>query len=95
MTRKSTEPDLSTLRGRFGANLRRLREKKFPAQEAIAEALTARGLLASRATVSRWEHGVRVPDLDDWPTIAEVLGCKLLPRGDSPDRDDVPRADWD
>ena len=78
MGRHVREPDVSTYRGRFGANLRELRLRKFATQDDFVETLRQYDELATvtKTTVSGWELGERIPDLDLWPIIAEVLGRK-------------------
>ena len=71
--RKPRDPDTSTYRGRFGANLRRLREKRFETQDNFVDALKKRGFASHKMTVSGWENGNRLPALDILPIIAETL----------------------
>lgn len=82
MPRPPDDVDTSTFRGRFGANLRTLRRKKFETREQFREALVAAGMTTTMATISRWESGRNIPELNEWPIIAAVLGCdvrRLLP----------------
>lgn len=80
--RPPKEADLSTYRGRFGANLRRLRQKRFATLDEFADALGEHIEQPPVATIARWERGERIPDLELWPIIADLLRVKprnLLP----------------
>lgn len=78
MGRKPIEPDTSTFRGRFAANLRRLRERRYAYQDDFVDALRSNGLDgATKSTVSGWETGRRIPLIDHWPVIAETLRVRV------------------
>ena len=77
MARPATDPDLSTYRGRFAANLRTLRQKRFDTQAEFVEALEVQGLVVVLMTVSSWERGARVPPVDSMPQIAKALGVPI------------------
>jgi transcriptional regulator with XRE-family HTH domain len=82
MGRPANAPDLTTLRGRIGARIRKAREAKRWNQQQFAEALTARGLSTTNSAVSFWESGDRMPAVDDLYTVAATLGLsvrELLP----------------
>lgn len=74
-------------RERWGQNLRRLRQKRFDTMEKFAVALHEAGLEGmTKQSVSHYELGYRVPDLNHWPTFAAVLGISirsLLPPNDN------------
>ena len=57
---------------KIGSFIRELRKEKGITQEQLAEALNT-----SRRTVSRWETGVNMPDLDVLPQLAEFFGVDI------------------
>lgn len=84
------EPDLTTIKGRWGANMRRLRiQAGYRRQEDFANAIGY-----SIVAVGHWERGIRlIETVDAWFVVADALGISvedLLPtwlRSDDP-------ADW-
>ena len=58
----------------LGNNIRQLRRQNKTTQEQLAEAL---GVTAQ--AVSRWESGGSYPDMNLNPSIANFLGCPLMP----------------
>ena len=56
----------------FGTNLQYLRKKKGMTQEALAETLDV-----SRQTVSKWENGVTLPDIQLLPELSILLGASI------------------
>lgn len=84
--RPSIPADVSTYRGQWGANLRKLRCKVFDTQQKFADALESNGIFVSKQTISQWEHGRRTPPVECFPVIAAVLSCRigaLLPKYES------------
>ena len=77
MGRALKAADTSTLKGRFGANLRELRLERFDTQDEFVTALHRRRVMVTKSAVSGWEMGTRAPDLDLWPRIAATLGVEL------------------
>jgi transcriptional regulator with XRE-family HTH domain len=70
------------LRGRFAQRLRQLRIRKYATQEQFQKALKQHGLKVNVNTISNWETGMRLPELNDWEKIGSALGVKwqsLLP----------------
>ena len=83
MGRTPNAPDETTYRGRFAANLRRFRISRFATQSDFVDALSQLGVVTTVQTVSGWETGYRVPDLEYWSLIAEALEIpvqQLLPK---------------
>ncbi len=83
MGRKPIEPDTSIFRGRFAAGLRKLRQRRFETLDEFVVALQASDISVTRATVSGWETGYRVPSIELWPGIAATLRVSvrsLLPK---------------
>jgi transcriptional regulator with XRE-family HTH domain len=83
MGRKPIAPDTSTFRGRFAAGLREQRQRRFGTLDEFVAALQANGITATKATVSGWETGYRVPSIELWPGIATTLKVpvrSLLPK---------------
>lgn len=56
----------------FGEKIKQLREEKGMTQQSLADKL-----YVTRQAVSRWEHGVRYPDLLTAKKIAQVLDVSL------------------
>jgi transcriptional regulator with XRE-family HTH domain len=82
MGRKPLEIDDSTLRGKIAVRLRKARQKKFPTQQQFADALVATGVQTTKSSVSYWESGRHMPDIETLYTIAELCNTtvqKLLP----------------
>ena len=77
MGRKPKEPNDDTYRGRFGANLRAARAKRFDSQQEFADRLAENGLTVTKQSVSSWETGFRLPTIDTLPIIAETLGVSI------------------
>jgi transcriptional regulator with XRE-family HTH domain len=62
--------------------LRKARQKKFPTQQQFADALVATGVQTTKSSVSYWESGRHMPDIETLYTIAELCNTtvqKLLP----------------
>lgn len=57
---------------KIGSFIRELRKEKGITQEELAEAMNT-----SRRTISRWETGSNMPDLDMIPEIAEFFGISI------------------
>ncbi len=57
---------------KIGNFIKELRKEKGVTQEELAEAMNT-----SRRTISRWETGVNMPDLDLIPEIAEYFGITI------------------
>jgi transcriptional regulator with XRE-family HTH domain len=77
MPRPTKDPDLTTFVGRFGAELRRRRERK---KLSVEETAAAAGVPAP--TWYAWESGRYAPGLDKLPAIAAALSCsarQLIP----------------
>jgi transcriptional regulator with XRE-family HTH domain len=82
MGRKPKAANRSTYRGRFAANLRKLRLAKFDSQDQFRAALAQNGIKATIPTISGWERGYRSPAVENLPAIAKTLGVSpadLLP----------------
>ena len=75
--RKPKKENLDSYRGRFAANLRKLREKKFETIDDFVDALGVTGLESTRQTVSSWETGRRIPTIDALPAIATTLHVSI------------------
>ena len=43
----------------------------------VTNAVIARELHTTAATVSRWRNGVNNPDIECLPKLCEILGCSL------------------
>ena len=56
----------------FGERLKQAREKKGMTQQTLAERL-----FVTRQTVSRWENGVRYPDILAVRKLSEILEISL------------------
>lgn len=56
----------------FGENLKQYRRNKKIKQIEIAEALNV-----SQGTIANWEAGLRSPNIDMLPTIADYLGVSI------------------
>lgn len=56
----------------FTENLRALREKKGMTQEQLAEQMEV-----SRQTVSKWESGVSLPEMEKMIQLTELFGCTM------------------
>lgn len=72
MPRPTKDPDVTTFIGRFGAELRRRRERK---KFAVEEAAAAAGVPAP--TWYAWEAGRYAPPIEKLPAIAAALGCSV------------------
>jgi transcriptional regulator with XRE-family HTH domain len=82
MGRRPLEPDLATLRGRIGASIRKYRIKRDWTQPELAAHLTKNKLRTSKAAVSYWESGSRMPSVEALYCIARTLRVpisELLP----------------
>ena len=83
MGRAPQDLDVSTLRGRIGASIRKHRIRADISQPALAKELTRRGSPATRQRVSQWEHAVRLPAIEELYVLAAILGTsvgELLPK---------------
>ena len=83
MGRKPIQPDTSTYRGRFAAGLRELRRRRFDTLDDFVIALQDNDIKVTKATVSGWETGYRVPSIELWPGLAATLRVSvrsLLPK---------------
>jgi transcriptional regulator with XRE-family HTH domain len=81
--RRPAEPDLSTLRGRIGASIRKHRIRADLTQPELARMLRERGHYASRSSVSYWEVGKKMPPIDALYELASIFRLsirELLPR---------------
>lgn len=76
--RNYTPVDVSTYRGQWGDNFRRLRMARFETQTEFAEALATVGIHVKKAAVSHWELGRRTPPIEFLPLIARVLKCDVI-----------------
>lgn len=75
--------DISTYRGQWGHNFRRLRMKQFTTQQEFANALADQEVYVNKNTISNWELGIRTLPIECLPAIARVLRCditELVPR---------------
>jgi transcriptional regulator with XRE-family HTH domain len=64
---------MTTLRGRIGASIRKHRLKRDWTQPQLAARLTANKLRTSKAAVSYWESGSRMPSVEALYCIARTL----------------------
>ncbi len=71
MTPSRAQPDLSTYAGRFGAHIRAIREKKK-----LTQLNAAKSIGISSSTLSLWESGMRFPDVENLPILANTLKLK-------------------
>jgi transcriptional regulator with XRE-family HTH domain len=82
MGRKPLEIDDSTLRGKIAVRLRKARQKKFTTQQEFADALVEVGISTTKSSVSYWESGRHMPDVETLYAIATLCKTtvqKLLP----------------
>ena len=56
----------------FTENLRALREKNNMTQEQLAERMEV-----SRQTVSKWESGASMPEMEKLVQLTEMFGCTM------------------
>lgn len=56
----------------FGENLKKMREKKGLTQEELAESMGV-----NKATICKYEKGVREPTLSATAVLAKELGCTV------------------
>lgn len=65
---------LKTWRGRFGENLKAVRERRDMGQRELAERMAARGHRWHQNTVARTEAGGRTPNALEAHDLADILG---------------------
>ena len=56
----------------IGKNIRHLRKQKKITQEQLAEMMSV-----SRQTISKWEAGEVIPELDKIVALSDLFACKL------------------
>ena len=76
MGRRPLEIDQSTLRGKIAVRIRRERQKHFSTQQEFLDALAGHGLNVTKGTVSNWESGKHLPDIETLYAIAPLLHKK-------------------
>lgn len=62
----------------FGTKLRALRQRSGMTQAGLAKAVRRDGLTWHPTTISKFESGLRTPDLLELATLAKVLGVPLV-----------------
>lgn len=71
--RKELDPRSANIRERFALRLRELLEERNWQNKDLADRLQASGLEVSDSLVDKWLRAERVPQIDEYEQLAEIL----------------------